>query len=183
MCTLWPWLLTRPWYCFPLTLSCPWLLSDLANLVITSLVYGTSSPCQHCHYVRYLVYFLTLPNLSLRPWCTFWPCQPCHYVPGVPTFWPRQPWHYRYVPGVLSDPANLVITFLVYCLTLPTLSLRPWCTLWPCQPCHYVPGVLSDLVVSLLKSHGQGRESVLCGEGLAGSTRQQEPRNQKNIEN
>ncbi len=35
--------------------------------------------------------------------------------------------------------------------------------------------VLSDLVVSLLQSHGQGREAVLGGQGLAGSTRQQEP--------
>jgi hypothetical protein len=33
--------------------------------------------------------------------------------------------------------------------------------------------------VSLLKSHGQRRESVLCGEGLAGSTRQQEPKDIK----
>jgi hypothetical protein len=30
--------------------------------------------------------------------------------------------------------------------------------------------------VSLLKSHGQRRESILCGEGLAGPTRQQKPR-------
>jgi hypothetical protein len=56
---------------------------------------------------------------------------------------------------------------LVYFLTLPTLSIQ------------YVTGVLSDLVMSLLKSHGQGRESILCGEGLAGSTRQQEPKDIK----
>jgi hypothetical protein len=130
MCTLWPWLLTGPWYNFPLTLSCPWC---------------TFWPCQPCHYIPDVRYFLTLPTLSLRTWCTFWPCQTCHYVPGV-----------------LSDLANLVITSLVYCLTLPTLSLRPWCTyfltsltlslpvcswctVWPCQPCHYLPGVLSHL--------------------------------------
>ncbi len=138
----------------------PSVLSDLANLAITSLVYGISSPSQPCHYVPGVlsdlaklvitsqVYFLTLPTLSLRPWCTYfltsptlslpvcpwctvWPCKPCHYLPGVGTVSPCQPCHY--VPGVLYDLANLVITSLAYFLTLPTLSLRPWSTFWPCR--------------------------------------------------